>query len=93
MRKLKFSLPLAVVLIVAISGAVLAANQAFSPGLPWWTVDNGGGQSQADGYTLTGTIGQPDASQPMTGGSYSLTGGYWGSAVSSTSIYLPLVQR
>ena len=28
-------------------------------------------------YILTGTIGQADASGVMTGGGYSLTGGYW----------------
>jgi hypothetical protein len=28
-------------------------------------------------YQVTGTIGQPDASGAMTGGSYSLTGGFW----------------
>jgi hypothetical protein len=28
-------------------------------------------------YSLTGTIGQADASGVMTGGGYSLTGGYW----------------
>ncbi|HZI32851.1 MAG TPA: hypothetical protein VFF11_10955 [Candidatus Binatia bacterium] len=26
---------------------------------------------------MNGTIGQPDASGPMTGGNYSLTGGFW----------------
>ncbi len=26
---------------------------------------------------MTGTIGQPDASGAMTGGNYSLTGGFW----------------
>ena len=29
-------------------------------------------------YSLSGTIGQPDANpQPMTGGSYALVGGFW----------------
>ena len=27
--------------------------------------------------TVSGTIGQPDASGAMTGGIYSLTGGFW----------------
>lgn len=28
-------------------------------------------------YSVSGTIGQPDAGGPMTGGNYSLTGGFW----------------
>ena len=28
-------------------------------------------------YSVSGTIGQPDASGAMTGGGYSLTGGFW----------------
>jgi hypothetical protein len=28
-------------------------------------------------YSLSGTIGQPDAGSVMTGGNYSLTGGFW----------------
>jgi len=28
-------------------------------------------------YSVSGTIGQPDASGAMSGGNYSLTGGFW----------------
>ena len=28
-------------------------------------------------YSVSGTIGQPDASGAVTGGNYSLTGGFW----------------
>jgi hypothetical protein len=45
--------------------------------IDWFTIDGGGGTSSGGGYTLSGTIGQPDASAPMSGGSYSLTGGFW----------------
>jgi hypothetical protein len=40
-------------------------------------VDGGGGTSTGGVYTLSGTIGQPDASAAMTGGAYTLTGGFW----------------
>jgi hypothetical protein len=53
----------------------VAEGQTFS--LDWWTVDGGGGTSTGDVYTVSGTIGQPDAGA-MSGGGYSLTGGYWG---------------
>lgn len=44
----------------------------------WHTIDGGGGTSTGGVYTVTGTIGQPDASvTPMSGGPYCLTGGFW----------------
>jgi hypothetical protein len=93
MRKRKLALLLALVLALALVGGALAAGQAFSPSLSWWTADNGGGQSAATGYTLNGTIGQPDAGAQMAGGVYNLSGGYWGSSAPSTGLYLPLVVR
>ena len=44
--------------------------------LSWYTIDGGGGQSSGGAYTLTGTIGQPDAAW-SSGGSYELLGGFW----------------
>ena len=43
----------------------------------WFTVDGGGGASTGGVYTVTGTIGQPDAGT-MSGGNYTLQGGFWG---------------
>jgi hypothetical protein len=40
-------------------------------------VAGGGGTSTGGTYQVGGTIGQPDASGAMTGGNYSLTGGFW----------------
>ncbi|MFT3683648.1 MAG: GC-type dockerin domain-anchored protein [Phycisphaerales bacterium] len=47
--------------------------------IPWWTVDAGGIANAAGGpFTLSGTAGQIDASPTaMTGGTFSLTGGFW----------------
>jgi len=42
----------------------------------WYTIDGGGGQSSGGPYTLTGTIGQPDAAYSR-GGNYELLGGFW----------------
>jgi hypothetical protein len=42
----------------------------------WHTIDGGGGQSSGGSYTLTGTIGQPDAAY-SEGGNYELLGGFW----------------
>jgi hypothetical protein len=42
----------------------------------WSTFDGGGGTSSNGQYSLTGTIGQPDAGY-SEGGSYELLGGFW----------------
>ncbi len=58
--------------------------------IPWSTVDGGGAMSSTGGtLSLAGTIGQPDASSfatPMSGGTYSLVGGFWPVAVPTCSL-------
>jgi hypothetical protein len=43
----------------------------------WYKVAGGGGTSTGSVYTVRSTMGQHDAGGPMTGGLYSLTGGFW----------------
>jgi len=50
---------------------------AQSYNIDWHKVAGGGGSSTGATYSVSGTIGQPDAGGPMTGGGYSLTGGFW----------------
>lgn len=50
-----------------------AFAQTYS--IDWYSIDGGGGTSSGGNYTLTGTIGQPDAGT-LTGGNYTLTGGF-----------------
>ncbi len=45
--------------------------------IDWHTIDCGGGTSTGGVYSVSGTIGQPDAGGPMTNGQYSVTGGFW----------------
>ncbi len=52
-----------------------AHAQAYS--IDWYKIAGGGGTSTNAQYSLSGTIGQPDASGAMSGGPYSVTGGYW----------------
>jgi hypothetical protein len=59
----------------ACSFQLSACAQSYS--IDWSTIDGGGGTSTGGVYSVTGTIGQPDASGPMTNGQYSLTGGFW----------------
>ncbi len=63
--------------------APTAAQTGGSYDLSWSTVDGGGGTFSTGGvYSLGGTIGQPDAGA-MTGGAYSITGGFWPAATAS----------
>ena len=55
--------------------ARVSCDQSYS--IDWYKIAGGGGTSTNSQYSLSGTIGQPDASVAMTGGSYSLTGGFW----------------
>jgi hypothetical protein len=43
----------------------------------WYKISGGGGTSSNGQYIVSGTIGQPDASGAMSGGNYSVTGGFW----------------
>lgn len=52
-----------------------AWGQSYS--IDWSTIDGGGGTSTGGVYTVSGTIGQPDAGT-MSGGNYTLQGGFWG---------------
>jgi hypothetical protein len=61
--------------ITVSSFAMAALAQSYS--IDWSTIDGGGGTSAGGAYSLTGTIGQPDAGPTLTGGNFSVTGGFW----------------
>ena len=54
---------------------VLGFSQQYS--IDWYKVSGGGSTGTGGVFTVSGTIGQPDAGGPMTGGNFSLTGGFW----------------
>jgi hypothetical protein len=64
---------LSIGLLLALTCVVHA--QTYS--IDWYTIDGGGDTSTNSQYSLSGTIGQPDAGR-MTGGSFTLDGGFWG---------------
>ena len=82
MRFLNKLVLLAVLLIPAMIHA-----QSYS--IDWYTIDGGGGTSTNGQYSLTGTIGQPDASSAMTGGNYSVNGGFWAFAAAIQTLGSP----
>ena len=66
-------------LIVLMLAVCLATTQtrAQTFGIDWHTVDGGGGTSTGSVYSVSGTIGQPDAGK-MSGGNFTVDGGFWG---------------
>jgi hypothetical protein len=57
--------------------AICLSANAQSYSIDWYKTAGGGGTSANGNYSVSGTIGQHDAGQPMSGGPYSLTGGFW----------------
>ena len=106
-RRLALLLALGVLLLLA---SVAKAQAGASPGamtfsagydLSWWTVDGGGVTLNSNGgYTLGGTIGQPDAGSmgESPTSPYCLSGGFWvgGGRIPTPPeyrIFLPIVMR
>ena len=80
MKQLPLASVAAAALLMIITFCV-AGIEAPAPGgydLSWNTIDGGGAMfSTGGGYELGGTIGQPDAGVQLTGGTFTLTGGFW----------------
>jgi hypothetical protein len=64
-------------LILLLSLLLPAASFGQPYSIDWHKIAGGGGTSAGGTYQVSGTIGQPDASGAMTGGNYSVTGGFW----------------
>lgn len=64
--------------LIALAQLLLSAGTAHAQlSMTWYTVDGGGGTSSGGTLSISGTGGQPDASNPLTGGTLSITGGFW----------------
>lgn len=64
-------------LVLCLLACFSLSGRAQTYSIDWHTVDGGGGTSTGGVYSVTGTIGQPDAGGPMTNGQYAVTGGFW----------------
>jgi len=64
-------------LVLAGAWLIAAGAAAQNYTIDWFTIDGGGGTSTGGVNSVSGTIGQPDAGPTMSGGDYSLTGGFW----------------
>jgi len=89
---------LAIILLLAVALAGVSAAWASTSGggyaIDWFTIDGGGGTSTGGGYSLSGSIGQPDAGPAQAGGSYALQGGFWvGLLGPAFDLFVPFVMR
>ena len=90
MKRNKFRAPswvVALFLSLLIPG--LAQAQQYSI---WWHSLAGGAATSTGGvYSVSGSIGQPEAGTGMSGGSYSLIGGFWSVVNAVQSAGAPLL--
>ena len=88
MSTIKFLLGLAVL----FSATIASHGQNYT--IDWFTIDGGGGTSTGGVYSVSGTIGQPDAGR-LTGASYAIDGGFWGfvGAVQTAGAPLLTIER
>src|ERR1044071_1961748 len=74
------------VLLMALASALTLDAQNYK--IDWYTIDGGGGTSSGGPYSLSGTIGQPDAGI-LSGGNYVLQGGFWGGVFAVQQVGAP----
>src|SRR6266705_5521518 len=73
---------------VLLAGGATVGAQTYA--IDWFTIDGGGGTSTGGVYSVSGTIGQPDAGR-MSGGNYTLDGGFWGIIAAVQTVGAPLL--
>lgn len=90
---------LAAVLCLTAAATLLALPEAPTVlNIPWWTTDSGGNTSKGGTFGLSGTAGQADAGQ-MSGGTYTLTGGFWNRRTGAVGggeplrVYMPIIVK
>jgi len=86
---------LILLLVLIIAGTLFTGVSASTQSdydIDWWTIDGGGGTSDGGNYSLSGSIGQPDAGV-SSGGSYTLKSGFWGGIYDLFQYLFPLFLR
>ena len=97
-RRIILGLFVVVFVLLALNVRVGYAEPSSAPRttgyeISWYTIDGGGAQNlQGGSYSLSGTIGQPDAGSQSGGGTYTLNGGFWVNLF-GYRLNLPLIMR
>jgi hypothetical protein len=90
---LSLSLPALAYLHAGPAQTAQAQSSLASYAIDWFTIDGGGAMASSNGeYSLSGTIGQPDAGT-LSGGPHTLEGGFWPGTEPRYRIAVPIVQR
>src|SRR5579883_103369 len=82
-----------IALLLSAAGLLLGLamdTRAQTYDLSWYKIAGGGGTSTGGSYTVSGTIGQPDAGT-LSGGPYTLTGGFWGVIAAVQTVGAPFL--
>src|SRR5690242_20128930 len=72
--------------LIGLSGVLLATGLASAQNysVDHFTIAGGSGTVTGGAFVISGTVGQPEANLALSGGAFSLTGGFWSEgAVSS----------
>ena len=75
-----------IILSLLAGSAACVASDPYR--IDWFKIAGGGGTSAGGAYSVSGTIGQPDAGT-MSGGPFTLTGGFWALPVAVQSSNAP----
>jgi len=90
-RHLFLCIGLTLVFLLVVTSAFAQSGGSYD--LTWNTVDGGGAMFSTGGsYSLGGTIGQADTGE-LSGGAYTLAGGFWIGVATAFGIYLPLMMK
>ena len=76
-------------ILFGLLGILSSLGQNYS--IDWFKIAGGGGTSTNGQYSVSGTIGQPDAGGQMSGGNYSIIGGFWSLVAALQSPGAPLL--
>jgi hypothetical protein len=63
--------------LLAFLFTLCAVSAPAQYSIGWSKIAGGGGNSSGGSFSVSGTVGQVDASPALTGGNYSVTGGFW----------------
>ena len=78
-----------ILLAMAVALVVSTATVGQTYSIESYVIAGGGGTSSGGDYTLSGTVGQPSAGTPLSGGAYTLQGGFWPGLIVTTSGDVP----
>jgi len=78
---------ISIYLIILFGCFAEASNLQAQYTVDWLSIAGGGGTIGGGGYTLDGTVGQPDVGS-LAGGGYDLAGGFWVSAITAPTLFI-----